>query len=205
MMLTDSVDSELLHEEKTSFGRKLIAGLLALVFTAAVLSGFLYFRNRHVKQNLAESQARAALTNAPKGPAKADILMDEALLKGGQTIIGGSVKNISQETLSGVVVELELKRRTGGTSERMTIPLSPGQLEPNQEGRYSVKLPAQQFSAVRLVNLSSEPDATQLAFTTGVGQKRPLEKIEPKVVVVPRPPSKGGEFLNSPDNPARIP
>ncbi|MDQ3473663.1 MAG: hypothetical protein M3447_08000, partial [Acidobacteriota bacterium] len=155
-MLTDSVDSELLHEEKASFGRKLIAGLLALVFTAALLSGFLYFRNRHLKENLSESQSRAALTNAPKGPAKVQILMDEALLKGSQTIIGGSVKNISQETLSGLVVELELKRRTGGTSERMTVPLNPAQLEPNQEGRYLLKLPAQQFGAVRLVNLASE-------------------------------------------------
>ena len=205
MMLTDSVDSELLHQEKPSFARKLIAGLLALVFTAAVLSGFLYFRNRHMKQTLSESQPRPALTNAPKGPVKAHILMDEAMLKGGQTIIAGSVKNISQETLSGVVVELELKRRSGGTSERTTVPLNPGHLEPNQEGRYSLKLPAQHFSAVRLVNLSSEPNATPLAFTTAVGQKRPLEKIEPKVVVVPRPRSKGGEFLNSPDNPARVP
>lgn len=204
-MLTDSVDSELLHEEKPSFGRKFVAGLLALVFTAAVLCGFLYFRNRHVKQTLSESQPRPALTNAPKGPIKAHILMDEAVLKGGQTIIGGSVKNISRETFSGLVVELELKRRTGGISERMIVPLTPVRLEPNQEGRYSLKLPAQHFSAVRLVNLSSEPDATQLAFTTGVGQKRPLEKIEPKVVAVPRPRSKAGEFLNSPNNPARIP
>lgn len=204
-MLTDSVDSELLQEEKASFGRKLIAGLLALVFTATVLFGYLYFRNRYLKQDLSESQPRAASTNAPKGPIKAHILMDEALLKGGQTILGGSVKNTSQETLSGLVVELELKRRTGGTSERTTVPLTPGQLEPNQEGRYSLKLPAQQFSAVKLVNLTSEPNATKLAYTTGVGQKRPLEKVEPKVVVVPRPPSKGGEFLNSPDNPARVP
>lgn len=204
-MFTDSVDSELLQEEKASFGRKLIAGGLALIFTAAVLSGYLYFRNRHLKQNLSESQQRATLTNAPKGPVKAHVLMDEALLKGGQTIIGGSVKNISEETLANLVVELELKRRTGGTAERMTVPLTPGQLDPNQEGRYSLKLPAQQFSAVRLVNLTSEPNATAVAFTTGVGQKRPLEKIEPKVVVVPRPRSKGGEFLNSPDNPARVP
>lgn len=204
-MLTDSVDSEFLQEEKASFSRKLIAGLLALVFTAAVLSGYLYFRNRHAKQTLSQSEPKQALTTASRGPIKAHVLMDEALLKSGQTIIGGSVKNTSQETLSGLSVELELKRRAGGTSERMTVPLIPEQLEPNEEGRYSLKLPAQQFSAVRLASLTSEPNATQLAFTTGVGQKRPLEKIEPKVVVIPRPRSKGGEFLNSPDNPARVP
>lgn len=203
-MLTDSVESELLHQEKSSFGRKLIAALLALIFTAAVLSGFLYFRNRHVK-DVSELQQREALTNVPKGPVKAHILMDEAISKGGQTIIAGTVTNISQETLPGLAVELELKSRTGRSLERMKVPLTPVQLEPNQEGKYLVKLPAQNFGSVRLVSLTSGTNATELAFTTGLGQKRPLEKIEPKVVVVPRPRSKGGEFLNSPDNPARVP
>ena len=202
MMLTDSVDSELL-EEKGSFSRKLVAGFLALVFTGSVFAGYLYFRNRHVRQNLAESQA--ATPNVPRGPAKAHILVDEALLKGGQTLIGGKVKNISQERLSDLSVELELKRRNNGTLERMKVPLNPAQLEPSQEGSYALKVPAQQFSSVRLVSLAGAPEGTQLVFTTGPGQKRPLERLEPKVVVVPRPPSKGGEFLNSPDNPARVP
>lgn len=204
-MLTDSVDSELLNEEKGSFGRKLVAALLAIVFTAGVLMGYLYFRNRHVRQKLSETQPNLAATTGPKGPAKVHILIDDPLLKGGQTVIGGSVKNISQDTLSGLAVDLELKRRAGGPSERMTVTLTPPRLEPNQEGTYSLKLPAQHFSGVRLVSLTIEPNDTQVAFTTGAGQKRPLEKIEPKVVVVPRPPSKGGEFLNTPDNPARVP
>jgi hypothetical protein len=204
-MLTDSVDSELLNEEKGSFGRKLVAALLAIVFTAGVLMGYLYFRNRHVRQKLAESQPNMAATTGPKGPAKAHILIDDPLLKGGQTVIGGSVKNISQDTLSGLAVDLELKRRAGGNSERMTVALTPPRLEPNQEGTYSLNLPAQHFSGVRLVSLTVEPNATQVAFTTGAGQKRPLERIQPKVVVVPRSPSKGGEFLNTPDNPARVP
>lgn len=202
MMLTDSVDSELL-EERSSFRRKLVAGFLALVFTGSVLAGFLYFRNRHVRQNLAASQA--AIPNVPRGPAKAHILVDEARLKGGQTLIGGKVKNISQERLSDLSVELELKRRNNGTLERMKVPLNPAQLEPSQEASYALKVPAQQFSSVRLVSLAGAPEGTQLVFTTGPGQKRPLERLEPKVVAVPRPPSKAGEFLNSPDNPARVP
>lgn len=202
MMLTDSLDSELLQEEKNSFRRKLIAGFLALVFTGGVFAGYLYFRNRHVRQKLSESQASLTV---PRGPAKAHILIDDALLKGGQTIIGGTVKNISPETLSDLAVELELKRRSNGTLERMKVPLNPTQLEPNQQGSYSLKVPAQQFGSVRLVSLTGAPEATEFVFTTGPGQKRPLERLEPKVVVVPRPPSRGGEFLNSPDNPARVP
>jgi hypothetical protein len=195
----------LLNEEKGSFGRKLVAALLAIVFTAGVLMGYLYFRNRYVRQKLSETQSNLAATTGPKGPAKAHILIDDPLLKGGQTVIGGSVKNISQDTLSGLAVDLELKRRAGGASERITVPLTPARLEPNQEGTYSLKLPAQHFSGVRLASLTIEPNTTQIAFTTGAGQKRPPEKVEPKVVVVPRAPSRGGEFLNTPDNPARVP
>lgn len=201
-MLTDAVESELLQEEKNSFRRKLIAGFLALVFTGGVFAGYLYFRNRHVRQKLAESQASLPVS---RGPAKAHILIDDALLKGGQTIIGGTVRNISPETLSNLAVELELKKRSDATLERMKVPLNPAQLEPNQEGSYSLKVPAQQFGSVRLVSLTSGPETTQLVFTTGPGQKRPLERLEPKVVVVPRPPGRGGEFLNSPENPARVP
>lgn len=204
-MLTDSVEPEILHEEKSSLGPKLVAGLLAVVFTVAVLAGYLYFRNRFVRQALVASQPKATGTNVPQGPAKAHILLDEAMLKGGQTLIGGTVKNISQDSLSGLAVDLELKRRGGGAVERMKVELTPAQLEPNQEARYAVKLPAQDFSAVRLVGLTSEPNATPLAYTTAQGQKRPPERLEPKVVVVPRRSSRSGEFLNSPDNPARVP
>lgn len=205
MMLTDSLDAELLDEEKSSRGRKFIAGALAIIFTATVLAGYLYFRNRYIRQSLAQQQPRAETTNVPQGPPKAHILVDEAMLKGGHTLIGGTVKNISQENLAGLTVELELKKRGGGGAEQMRIQLTPPQLAPNEEGSYAVKVSAQLFSAVRLVGLSTDPDARPVAFTTALGQKRPLERLEPKVVVVPRRPSKGGGFLNSPDNPARVP
>ena len=205
-MLTDSVESELLNEEKRSLGPKLIAGGLALLFTASVLAGYVYFRNRHARQNLiVPEETRAALANAPKGPPKAHILVDEALLKGGQTIIGGSVKNISDETLSGLAVELELKRRNDATIERMDAALNPVELAPGEEARYSLKLPAQNFSSVRLVALKGGADSGLLSFTTGLGQKRPLERLQPKVIIVPRRSSDKGGFLNTPDNPARVP
>lgn len=205
-MLTDSLEAELQQEEKRSLGLKIIAGGLALLFTACVMAGYVYFRNRHARQNaVVADETKAALANTPKGPPKAHILVDEALLKGGQTIIGGSVKNISNETLSGLAVELELRRRNDGTTERMNAPLNPAQLGPQEEGRYSLKVSAQTFGSVRLVALRGGSDSGLLSFTTGLGQKRPLERLEPKVIVVPRQPSGKGGFLNSPDNPARVP
>lgn len=205
-MLTDSTHTELLIEEKSSKGRKLVAVFCALAVTAIVFAGYAYLRKRTAQQRLAATAAQAPLTSGiPKGPAKAHILVDEALLKGGQTIIGGTVRNISAEKLSEITVALELRRRKDGSVEQTSAAVEPRDLEPDQEGRYVLKLPAQQYISVRLVGLKGGPDSTLVAYTTGSGQKRPPEKIEPKVVTVPRSGSRGGEFLNSPDKPARVP
>ena len=207
-MLTDSSHTELLIEEKQPVSRKLAAILAALLVTALLVAGYAYLRKRHSQQVAAQAlqiqQENAQNATAPKGPAKAHILVDEALLKGGQTIIGGTVKNTSNEALSGLSVELVLRRRKDASVEQTSVPVEPAELEPAQEGRYLLKLPAQEYSAVRLVSLRSG-DSNLLAYTSSPGQKRPPERFEPKVVVVPRPASRGGDFLNSPDNPARVP
>jgi hypothetical protein len=210
-MLTDSSHTDLLIEEKQPASRKLAAILAALLVTAVLVAGYTYLRRRHSQQVAAqalqaqqEKAAQNANPNAPKGPAKAHILVDEALLKGGQTIIGGTVKNTSNEKLSGLSVDLVLRRRKDATVEQTSVSIEPADLEPTQEGRYSLKLPAQDYSAVRLVSLRSG-DSNLLAYSSSPGQKRPPERIEPKVVIVPRSGSRGGEFLNTPDNPARVP
>ncbi|MBA3257217.1 MAG: hypothetical protein H0T64_11285 [Pyrinomonadaceae bacterium] len=205
-MLTDSTHTELFIEEKRSTGRKLVAVVCALTVTAIVFAGYTYLRKRSAQQRLAAIAAQAPPTSdIPKGPAKAHILVDDALLRGGQTIIGGTVRNISAEKLSGLTVALELRRRKDGSLEQTSATVEPHDLEPDQEGRYVLKLPAQQYISVRLVGLKGEADSAQLAYTTASGQKRPPERIEPKVVTVPRSGSRGGEFLNSPENPARVP
>ena len=206
-MLTDSSHTELLIEEKQPASRKLVAVICAIAITAIVIAGYTYLRRRHSQQVQAQAAQQAQAENdqnLPKGPAKAHILVDEPLLKGGDTIIGGTVKNISNEKLIGVSVGLELRRRKDATLDQVSAPIDPAELEPQQEGRYMVKVPAADYSSVRLINLRTA-DSSLIAYTTSPGQKRPPEKIEPKVVVVPRPRSKGGEFLNSPDNPARVP
>jgi hypothetical protein len=205
-MLTDSSHTELLIEENSSKGRMLIAVVCALAVTAIFVAGYTYLRKRSAQQRLAAEAAavKPETSDVPKGPAKAHILVDEALLKGGQTIIGGMVKNISEEKLTALSVELELRRRKDGSLEQLSTPLQPTDLEPNEEGRYSLKLPAQQYNSVRLVGLKEGPDSSLLAYTTALGQKRPPERIQPKVITVPRT-GQGGEFLNSPDNPARVP
>jgi outer membrane PBP1 activator LpoA protein len=124
------------------------------------------------------------------------------MLKGDQTVIGGTVRNISNEDLSALAVELELRRRKDGKAERALVTVEPSQLKPQQEGRYSLQLRSADYSSAKVVILKSG-ETTQVAFAQLPGQKRPPEKIESKVVT--RPGSSNGGFLNTPDKPMRVP
>ena len=122
----------------------------------------------------------------------------------GMTTIGGVVKNISKQELAGISVVLELRRRKDGGLEESVLPVTPAQLQPEQEGSYSVTLPAQNVASIRLVGLKVEPQSTLIAYSSSQGKKRTPERLEPRTVVVKRS-GKPGEFINSPDNPGRVP
>lgn len=199
--MIDSHEDELFVEPKRSVGPKILAGLAALVITALVFTGYALLRKRHAQVALS-SQPPAA---APKQPPKALIIVDEALLQGSNTILGGTVRNTSTENLEGLSVELELKRRKDGAAENHLVALDPTQLAPEQEGRYSLQLKVQDYGSARVVGLKAGPKLVPLPYTTAPGQKRPPERLESKTVTVGKPASKGGEFLNSPDKPARVP
>ncbi len=203
--MTDSLHEELFVEPKSSFGLKLIAAISALAVTIAVLAGYVYLRQRHARNGVAPASTAQANASEPKGSPKAMILVDEALLQGNKTIVGGTVRNTSAERLGQVTVELELKRRKDGVTEKKLVALEPSQLEPGQEGRYSLELKGQEYGSARLVGLRVGPDSSPVVFTSAQGQKRPPERLESKTVIVDKPSSKRAEFLNSPDNPARVP
>jgi len=192
-----------LVEEKQSVKPKVIAALLAVTITAIGIVGYAYLRHRNQQLARAE-EPKPVESNLPKGPPKAHISVDDALLKGGQTVIGGTVKNTSGEKLIGLTVGLELRPRRGKDVEQTLVPVEPKELNPEEEGRYLLKLPAQQYSSVRLIGLNTGPDSALLAYTTSQGQKRPPERLQPRVIIQQRP-GRAGEFLNSPENPARVP
>lgn len=196
---------ELFVEPKGAAGPKLLAGLSALVITALVFTGYALLRKRHAEDSGSLALSSPVSTADARKPPKALIIVDEALLQGGKTTIGGIVRNTSAEKLEGLSVELELKHRKDGVTEKRLVPVDPAQLEPQQEGRYSLELKAQDYSSARLVALKAGPNLLPLPYTTAQGQKRPAERLEPKTIIVGRPSTKGGEYLNSPDNPARVP
>ena len=195
----------LTEESRKTKGFKLLAVLCALVVTGALLVGYAYMRKRHAERTLAASVQIEPADSMPKGPPKAQIIVDEPLLKGKDTIIGGVVRNLSGQRLSGLSVRLELRRRKDAGMVESLVPLEPPSLEANQEGSYSVKFPAQDYASVRLAGLTAEPNASPLPYVSAQGKQRPPERIEPKTIVISRPSSKRDDFLNSPDNPARVP
>ena len=204
--MIESRPDELFGEPpKRSATPMVLAGVSALVITALVLSGYALLRKRHAEDSGLTSLSSPAQARNAQRPPKALVIVDEALLKEGKTTIGGLVKNTSAERLEGLSVELELKRRKDAASETQLVPLVPPLLEPQQEGRYSLQVKAQDYSSARLVGLKAGSPLAALPYTTAPGQKRPLERLEPKTIIVGKPPSKGGEFLNSPDKPARVP
>ncbi|MGH9929710.1 MAG: hypothetical protein ACREA9_10870 [Pyrinomonadaceae bacterium] len=203
--MIESHQDELFGQSKGSVWPKLLGGISALVITALVFTGYTLLRKRHAEDSGSLALSSPVSTAATTRPARALIIVDEALIKGGKTTIGGIVRNTSAEKLEGLSVELELRHRKDGVKETRLVLLDPAQLEPQQEGRYSLEVKAQDYSSARLVALKAGPNLLPLPYTTAQGQKRPPERLEPKTIIVGRPSGKGGEFLNSPDNPARVP
>jgi len=141
--------NELFTEPRRSLGPKVVAGISALVITALVLAGYALLRHRHAQQSASTALSSVSLPAEPRKPPKALVMVDDALLQGSKTIIGGTVRNTSTEKLEGLSVEVELKRRKDGGVEKQLIVLNPSQLDPEQEGRYSLELKAQDYGSAR--------------------------------------------------------
>jgi hypothetical protein len=204
-MINDPLRAEeTLARENESSKRKLLAVVCAVGVTAVLLVGYGYIRKYHAEKVIAENQPPPVADSGPKGPPVAHIVVDEPTLEKGMTTIGGVVRNVSKQDLSGLSVVLELRRRKDGGLEQSSLPVTPTQLQPEQEGSYSMKVSAQEFASIRLAGLKADPQSALVAYSSAQGKKRTPERIEPRTIVVKRS-GKPGEFINSPDNPGRVP
>jgi hypothetical protein len=195
---------EAIARERDSGRRKLLAVVCAVGLTAILLAGYAYFRTYHAQKVLENNTPPPVDDSGPKGPALAHVVIDEPTIAKGVTTIGGVVKNISKQDLTGVQVVIELRRRKDGGVEESLLPVSPAQLQPEQEGVYSLKAPAQDFTSIRLAGVKADPQSNLIAYSSSQGKKRPPERLEPRTVVVKRA-GRPGEFINTPDNPTRVP
>ena len=192
---------EAIARERESSKRKLLAVVCAVGLTAILLVGYGYIRKYHAQRVLAENQPPPVVEKAPP---LAHVIIDEPTLENGMTTIGGVVKNISKKDLTNLSVVIELRRRKDSGVEESVLPVTPAQLQPEQEGSYSLKVSAQEFASIRLAGLKADPQSSLIAYHSSQGKKRTPERLEPKTIVVKRA-GKPGEFINTPENPARVP
>lgn len=157
----------------------------------------------------ARQQKAAQATPTPKPSPEANIFVDEARLAKPYAIVGGSVQNVGSEKLEKLSVEIELRRRADSGVETREIKVEPGDLEPGQQGRFSLKVLSEEWSGSRVIGLKSGARAQEVAFRSLPGAKRPPEKIKNDVVIVNTPGKKksggGDDFINTPDTPYSVP
>ena len=201
--LPESIDIDL--QEGPSRVVKIVSIALAVTITAGLLIGFLIWRGWH-EQTAGVARSEEAKP-APVGlPIKVQILMDEPVRDGSEALIGGTIRNISNERISGLAVEMQLFHRSDQETEVRAIELSPSDLAPGQEGKYSLTLTGD-YRSVKLLRIKSGAAGEAVGFQAAPGARRPLPQPETRTIVVGRPsnPQKGEEFINTPENPSRIP
>ena len=204
-MINDPLHAEeALARENESSKRKLLAVVCAVAVTAMLVVGYGIIRKRYTERLMAENAPPPVADSGPKGPPLAHIVIDEPTLEKGTTTIGGVVRNISKQELSGLTVVIELRRRKDGGLEQTALVVTPTPLHPEQEGSYSLKVPIQEYASIRLAGLKGDPQSALVAYTSAQGKKRTPERVEPRTIIVKRS-GQPGEFINSPDNPGRIP
>lgn len=154
------------------------------------------------------ARQKAQPTPTPRPEPLANIFVDEAMLARPYAIIGGAVQNVGHEKLEKLSVEIELRRRADSGVETREVKVTPADLEPGQQGKFSLKVLSEEWSGSRVVGLKGGERAAEIAFRSLPGAKRPPEKIKDNVTIVRTPSKKksgGDEFINTPDNPYSVP
>lgn len=192
-----------LDEEEKNHTRRLLIGLLcAILLTGMVFGGYILLRKRHERQ-VAAAEALEVKKHAPK----VEVFVDDAMVNGKTTTLGGTVHNISSESLSNIAVELQLRRRTGGGVDTKVIPTDTPELAPDAKARYSVQVPTEQYISATFLRVIGGNERAAVAFKAMPGTARPpMETPSAKTVVVDKPRSGNrDEFINTPNNPGRVP
>jgi hypothetical protein len=175
---------------------------------ALTLIPFLILSGCQKAPDAAQHQAAQA-TPTPKPEPQAHVFVDEAMLARPYAVIGGAVQNVGKERLEKLSVAIELRRRADSGVETREIKVEPADLEPGQQGKFSLKVLSEEWSGSRVVGLKSGARAEEVAFKSLPGTKRPPEKVKDEVIVVKTPVGKkksgNDDFINTPDNPYSVP
>jgi hypothetical protein len=193
-----------IEEEERRHTRRLLVGMLcALLLTGSVCGGYLYLRKRHERQ----VAAATATEKVEKEKARVEVAVDEARTEGKKSILSGTIHNISNDTLHNIAVELQLRRRTGGATEARIVMPESIELAPDARTRYRLEVPVQDYNSATFARVVTGDAHLAIAFKALPGAERPPLPPVPagKTIIVSRPAPKDGEFLNSEQNPGKVP
>ena len=190
------------EEEKRRTKRLLIGILCAVLLTGAVLGGYMGLRKRHERQVAAAAEAEIK-RQAPR----VEVFVDDALVNGKTTTLGGTVHNISGENLQNIAVELQLRRRVGAGLDTKVVELETPDLAPDARAHYSIQVATEDYISATFSHVVSGADRAAVPFKALPGNPRPpLDAPASKTIIVDkRNPGKGDEFINTPNNPGRVP
>ena len=196
-------DSLPLEEEERRHGRRLLVGILcALLLTGAIFGGYVFLRKRHERQLAATAEATRTKALAPR----VEVFVDEPTIDGKKSLLGGTLHNISGEALRNLAVELELRQRKSGRLETRTLAPDQAELAPDAKARYTVELQVSDYSSARLVRIVGGDNHGEVPFKALPGVPRPpMEAPSARTVIINRPARRGEEFINTPNNPVRVP
>ena len=190
------------EEEKRRTKRLLIGILCAVLLTGAVLGGYMGLRRRHERQVAAAAEAEIK-RQAPR----VEVFVDDALVNGKTTTLGGTVHNISTENLQNIAVQLQLRRRVGAGLDTKVVELETPDLAPDARAHYSIQVATEDYISATFSHVVSGADRAAVPFKALPGNPRPpLDAPGSKTIIVDkRNPGKGDEFINTPNNPGRVP
>jgi hypothetical protein len=190
------------EEEKRRSKRFLVGILCAFILTGALFGGWFILRKRHERQ-----VAAAAELEVKKNAARVLVSVDDPVVNGKTTTLSGTVQNISSEPLTNLAVELQLRRRVGGGVDLRAVVLESPDLAPNATSPYSLQVQTQDYITSTFLRVLGGNDRTAIAAKAQRGTPRPpMDPPPSKTVVVDKPRSNSrDEFINTPNNPGRVP
>jgi hypothetical protein len=190
------------EEEKRRTQRLLLGILCAVLLTGAVLGGYMWLRKRHERQVAAAADAEVK-RKAPK----VEVFVDDALVNGKTTTLGGTVHNISNENLQNISVELQLRRRVGSGVDSRIVALETTDLGPDARAHYSTQVATDDYISSTFSRVVMGTELAAVPFKALPGNERPpMDPPASKTIVVDKKqPGKHDEFINTPNNPGRVP
>lgn len=195
----DSVD-------RKPFLKRGLSIICAVGITSALMLGYSYLRWRHAQKLRAEETAQNPV-QVPTPSPQVQVFVDEAMIKGSQALLGGAIQNISQNQLTSVTLQIELKRRKDGSSEVRSLAVEPADLNSGQIGRYALTIPSHEYRESHVQSIKADQALKGVPFKLMPGTERPDERLPTREIIVTKPSkrSKGEEFINTPDNPVKVP